>query len=243
MSSNETVSLAEEFWARVGGPPPFPRDLEPVALISEGIAVATLRRLSPATAAGWLGRRSLDFPLRPERRPLDGLIVAYRGAVILFLNKSLSEEERRVVLAHEFGHFLADYDRPRRRAVARLGPDVVAVLDGERPATTAEDLAAVLAGVPLSLHVHYLERGFDPNRLAATDRVERRANELACELLAPRAVVLARCAELGLPHQPGRWEELLRKGFGFPPRWARAYASFLLRLTRPRPTFSELLGL
>ena len=60
--------------------------------------------------------------------------------------------------SHEFGHFLADYEAPRERIRRRLGPGLLAVLDGKQNATPAEQLGATLAGVELGAHVHFMDR-------------------------------------------------------------------------------------
>src|SRR5262249_31059604 len=157
----------------------------------------------PSAARGWLWQRGTRLPLGVPDRSLAGCIVAYRGRAGMFLEERLSAAETRVVLAHELAHYLADYEQPRARVTRRLGPEVLAALDGERPPTTAEGLAATLTGVALNVHAHYMDRDFDPGRLTATDRVEQAANDLACELLAPRREVLARVA--GLPQTNAAW--------------------------------------
>jgi hypothetical protein len=169
--------------------------------------------------------------------------MAYRDGAVIFLAAGLEAADERVTLGHELGHFLGDYEWPRRRAVSRLGPGILPVLDGERLPTPAEEIAGVLAGVALAAHVHYLERGFDPRRQAAVNRVERAATELACELLAPRQVMGDRAAARQLPDYPEPWVALLRDEFGFPRSWADLYAGRLLRRRDRRRGFSDSLGL
>ncbi len=242
MTDEQLARLADDFWARAGAPAPFPRDLERILSWTAPVFVVRLRGLRPASARAWLWQRGTRLPLAVPDRPLDGCVVAYRGSAGLFLEARLGAEDGRVVLAHEFAHFLADYELPRARAVRRLGPSVLPALDGERPATEVEGLAAALAGVPLDVHVHYMGRGFDPGR-PATDLVERTANELACELLAPRGEVLARARAGRLPDGPDAWQRLLAGAFGLPPRWAAAYAVRLLRQRRGGRSFSDILGI
>ena len=140
-------------------------------------------------------------------------------------------------MAHEFAHYLAEYLAPRERAVRRLGPTVLPVLDGDRPPTAAEQWAGALAGVSLGLHAHYLERAYDPARDADTDAAERRANVLGLELLAPwREVVAAADGSAAV------LEPLLIGRYGLPAAWAAGYAR---RLTREvaKPTPSRTWGL
>src|SRR4051812_27409151 len=100
MTSQEIVERAAEFWERSGSSPPFPRDLEPVVLLGTPLVVISLAELAPSTIVRWLSRRGIRFPLRLEDRPLDGCIVAWRGRVMIFLEKHLGPEDRRVILAH-----------------------------------------------------------------------------------------------------------------------------------------------
>ena len=69
------------------------------------------------------------------------------------------EDEQRFTLAHELAHFLRDYWRPRQMAQQRLGAEAVAILDGKRPPTPQERLAALLREVPLGFHVHLISLG------------------------------------------------------------------------------------
>src|SRR5262249_5225675 len=148
----------------------------------------------------------------------------------------------RVILAHELGHFLADYEWPRRRVLRRLGPSVLPVLDGDRPPSGAEELAGVLARVPPGAPAPFMERGFAPQSPAATGRVERTASALACELLAPRRAVRDVGSSRGLPDGPDSLVGLLRDEFGLPESWAAEYAIRLLRGRARGRTFTDLLG-
>jgi hypothetical protein len=243
MTTPRITDLAAEFWSRVDVPASFPRDLEQAALLAAPIWVVRQSDLRPRTARSWLCRRGFGLPLTVRDRPLDGCIVAYRGRAVIFLEAGLAAAQTRVIFAHEFGHYLADYESPRRRVLRRLGPSVLPVLDGERQPTPAEELAAVLAGVPLGVHVHYMERSRDPRLTAATSCIERTASALACELLAPREEALAVAHERGLPSRPEPWRRLLVERFGFPDAWAGAYALRLLVERRRRRRFTDRLGL
>jgi hypothetical protein len=242
MKAAQIETLAAVFWERAGVPGAFPRKLEPAILLAVPVGVVRLENLVPVTVRRWFLRRGIRLPLEVPERPLDGCIVAYGGQAVIFLAADLVADQERVILAHELGHFLADYEWPRQRIVKRLGASLLPVLDGARSPSPAEDLAGVLAGVSLGAHVHYMERGFDPRSIALTDRVERIASELGCELLAPRQTVLARARERQLPDKMGSWTKLLREEFGLPECWADRYAARLLHWT-VRRTFTDLLGL
>jgi hypothetical protein len=234
--------LAAEFWERVGAPAPFPRDLERPIVLTTPVFVVRLEGLCLAGVREWFTRRRAGLPLEAPERPLNGCLVAYRGRVGIFLDARLRRREERVVLAHEFGHYLSAYEWPRGRAMSRLGPSVLAVLDGLRRPTPAEELAGVLTRVPLGVHAHYMDRTFDPRRWAVIEGVERTANALACELLAPAQAVREEARQAGLPAEAAAWGRLLEDRFGFPVPWAGAYAAHLLSQGRGR-RFTDTLGL
>jgi IrrE N-terminal-like domain len=242
MTTEQLVRLAAEFRERARVRPGERFDLEGAVVRTTPVFVVRLRRLRPVGARNWLWQRGTRLPLAVEDRPLAGCVVAYRGQAGIFLERALSAEDARAVLAHEFAHYLAHYELPRSRVARRLGASVLPALDGERPASETEGLAAALAGVPLEVHTHCMDRGFDPGRVAAVDAVERGANGLACELLAPRREVLGRARTGRLPEEAGAWARLLREEFGLPESWAVAYAGHLVG-KRPRRSFSETLGI
>jgi hypothetical protein len=243
MKAEHLEALAADFWARAGQPAGFPRDLERAIPLAVSVGIVRLDGLRPIRVHRWLLRHGLRLPLNVTDRPLDGCIVAYRGRGVIFLAAGLDAAQERVILAHELGHYLADYESPRRRALRRLGASVLPILDGQRQPSPGEDLAGVLAGLTLGAHVHYMDRGFDLARLAAVDRAERTASELACELLAPRRAVLALAEAGSLPNSPDPWRQLLREQFGLSADWSQLYAARLFRQSRGRRTFTDLLGL
>jgi hypothetical protein len=236
MSPEVVSALACDFWDRVGWPT-FPCDLEGVLLLATPVWPVRLAGLAPGAVRQWLRSRRIDLPLDIPERPLDGCIVAYRDHAVIFVEAALPADEARLILAHEFAHYLADYERPRLRAVRRLGPTLLPVLDGARGASVPERLAAALADVSLQVHVHYMDRSEGP-RLVATRRVEAAANALACELLAPRRVVRSAASRAG----SNDWRRLLVEVFGLPPRWAAIHGARLARDKRRRRTFTDLLG-
>jgi hypothetical protein len=244
MDTKTLVDLAASFWDRVAELPPFPRNLEATIAQVTPVWVVPRPDLRPGVAQAWLRQRRLRLPLHLPDRPLDGCILAFRGVAVIFVDETLPTAERRVIVAHEFAHYLAEYEWPRDRARRRLGPTLAPLLDGIRPATPAENWAAALAGVRLEAHVHYMERTFDPCCLAAVDHVERTANALACELLAPQSAVRAEACQSGLGlGDCSPWQRLLEERFGLPARWAIAYAGQLLTEARRHRSFCDRLGL
>jgi IrrE N-terminal-like domain len=182
---------AESFWSRTGSrPPPFPRDLRKAIALGLPLAVVDLPGLRLATVQAWLSARDAPLELGTVDRRVHACLVAYAGRGVVFLEGADPDDERRYSLAHEVGHFLLEHDHPRRRASERLGERALEVLDGRRPALTTERVDALLAGVLLSVDVHFLDRNaMGVPEHAAASSAERRAEILALELLAPAEAV------------------------------------------------------
>jgi Zn-dependent peptidase ImmA (M78 family) len=154
--------------------------------------------------------------------------VARYGQGIIFLDGSDPGDEQRFSLAHELAHFLRDYLRPRCLASQRLGESVLEVLDGDRPPRHEERVHALLAGIQLGFHVHLMERSPDGNIVSdAIEDVERDADRLALELLAPSAEVLEEARQ----YPPERRRETLVHAlvdvYGLPVTLAAYYALLL----------------
>jgi hypothetical protein len=236
MTASWVEAEAQAFWRLVGELPPFPRNLDAILPLALPLAVVLLPALGLDRIEEWLARRGSTYYFPCEDRRLRGCLIAYAGHGILFVDGADHADERRFTLAHEAAHFLIDYLRPREAAIARLGAGIVAVLDGHRPPTRAERIDAVLAGCTIGVHIHLLGRDGDH---ATTNAVaEERADQLACELLAPEAEVVRR---LGTMCDESALESALRDGFGLPAPKAAAYAGRLFRGWRPAPSFVEWL--
>ena len=78
--------IAEEFWAQVGEPEPFPRLLEPAVLWVLPLAVFKLPRLWVRDVQGWLAARGVRFQLETGDRPLHGCLFAFGGRGCVLLN-------------------------------------------------------------------------------------------------------------------------------------------------------------
>jgi len=120
------------------------------------------------------------------------------------------------------------------------------VLDGLRSPTAEERLAGVLRGVPLGVYSHLGRRSSyghidDPNIL----HMEDKADQLALELLAPLAGVVAAIRNR-LPLQDGSSEDavlsLLRERYGLPQGIAQVYARTVLSAAQSGRSFREWLG-
>ncbi|MCC6179780.1 MAG: hypothetical protein IT305_31085 [Chloroflexi bacterium] len=227
--------VAEQFWHHADGAPSrFPRDLRDALAWALPVTTVELSRLSVARVDGWLAEHAAGRQLDIPNRPLRACMLAIDGHGLLFIDATDEEDERRFSLAHEAAHYLVEYAVPHARARARLGDDVLPVLDGRRTSSPDERIGALLSGVSLGLRLHLMERTSDGHApghglLAA----ERRADDLAFELLAPVDEV-----RTALPHGARRTliEATLRATFGLPAAPARGYASRLA----PRPPAGSL---
>ena len=165
--------IADEFWRRVPDlaavrPRPIRAAAEaalPVTLVDD------LDPLTPAAVASWLLRHGHVAGVDGDERLL-GCLHAARGFGHLFVQPGQGEARERFTVAHETAHFLLHHDLPRREA----GGAVLAVLDGDRPATPAERLNGALTARPVRPHVH-LYRG------ESEDAAEDECDALAALLL------------------------------------------------------------
>jgi hypothetical protein len=219
------AQLTRRFWTAVGDPPPFPRDLRHVLPWLPDLHFEEVSHLTLASAAKHFARRNIPFPTTEPDRKLSGCFGA-SGRISLILVDSTQEfAEQRAALAHELGHYLRDYQEPRRKATERLGTTILEVLDGVRPPTAVERLAGVLRGVTVGCHTHFLDR----DRWGGVARAEVReaedaADRLAFELLAPFDAVNAAATP-----ERGALAVRLTADFGLPTAMAAKYATVLVR--------------
>jgi len=246
MTRVAVVQLCEQLWERVGEIEAFPRNLEGLYIWALPIARVVLPALWADDVQRWLEQHVLEGSVGPQRR-LHACLIAREGRGFVLIDGSDPPEEQRLSLAHEAGHFLLDYDRPRQQVGATLGPTALPLLDGSRAPSQQERVLAVLNGFALQPHIHLMERDGDGLTCGAVAGAECAADELALELLAPEAVVLAMLPAVtaGAPFatRVGSVETLLRRQFGLPRRIAAPYARRLLRLRSSGPDTAEWLGL
>jgi hypothetical protein len=221
------AAAAESFWSEAGVEPAFPRAIRRAVARSQPISVVTLSVLHVAKAEGWLRRQGIAINIDVVNRPLRACLVAHAGAGIIFVDGADTEDEQRFSIAHELAHFLVDYLAPRRAAVARLGEDILDVLDGARPARTDERVVGLLANVTVGPHVHLMGRCGDLGRPEEIERAESMADALARELLAPWDVVTRQTAHLAIAGDVPAITRLLVERFGLPTIPAKQYAARL----------------
>ncbi|MBA4192343.1 MAG: hypothetical protein C0467_30600 [Planctomycetaceae bacterium] len=216
------ADLAANFWARVGESLPFPRDLRHVIASAVPLSVIELRGVSVDGVRHWFERISLPIPLDEPDRPLRACLVAWLGDGFAFVDALDDAGEQRFSIAHELGHFLRDYLKPRETVARRLGASALEVLDGRRPPTPIERFQAVLRNVPIGPFTHLLRRDDSGVPLSAAEREsELAADRLAFELLAP-------AAELNDPRDRAELITRLVSEFGLPLLQATQYAALLL---------------
>jgi hypothetical protein len=217
--------LADRFWADAGGAPNrFPREPSEAITWALPIHVESLPRLSIAAVNAWLAARAVDLRLSLPDRPLRACVLVH-GDGLLFVDGADDEAEQRFSLAHEVAHYLVEYALPRGRACERLGPSILPVLAGQRRPSRDERIGALLAGVQLAVRLHLMERTPDGHPAGReVSAAERRADELAFELLAPIDAVRAR---LGAGATREGVERLLGWTFGLPAAPAGVYARHL----------------
>jgi hypothetical protein len=230
------AETAAGFWEAAGSPEPFPRTLRgPLLRCPFDLTVKDLPHLAVRGVQRYLAGLGVAWACGGPDRRLRACLAAQAGAGFIFLDAEDEPPERVFSLAHELGHFLWHYWGPRGRACGRLGEGVAEVFDGRRPPTRTERARALLAGVPLGLHVHLMERG--PRREFLSEEAavaEEEADRLAYELLAPAADVLAAA---GGEADRASVAGVLREAFGLPAAQAADYSGLLL----PPPPVDPLL--
>lgn len=234
----QVAEAANAFWHEADLPVAFPRDLRRAIALTLPVSIVLLSELQVAEVQAWLQRQGRIVDMTVNNRPLRACLIAHSGTGFIFVDGGDQESEQRFSIAHELAHFLLDYLAPRQEAVARLGGEILEVLDGVRPARVEERAVALLTGVPARTHVHLLGRAEEEAAAEAIDFAESRADALALELLAPWADVSRLIAELGINGERGAIVRLLSDRYGLPLVPARRYAA---RFSPRRQSESALL--
>jgi hypothetical protein len=211
--------------------------MERAAVIALPLMLVKLPRLTVEALAAWLWQRGVSLAAPLCEGEMAGCVVAHRGHAVIFLSATDPDDERRATLAHEVAHLLLHYLAPRDRALRALGPAILEVLEGERQATFAERTKGALRDVQLGVHVHVLPRD---TRRSIISRVEREADELGLQLVAPREAVLDYMRAAGLTSiRPGECRLELARQFGLPQDWFLGYAPE--ERTQPRDRLGAML--
>jgi Zn-dependent peptidase ImmA (M78 family) len=216
---------AAAFWEPIPEKHCFPRHLEEHLSIYYDASITLLSTLTVKRVHGWLTASGIPNQSPEHDRRLDGCIVAHHGHAFLLIDDALQPDERRMIVAHETAHFWIDYEWPRRRVASRFGQAGVELLDQERALSDADLLMATAAGVRIQTYYHYHAKSAQQE-----SEVERRANTLACLLIAPPNNVISEAARRHIAcDDDARWLTLLHQQFGMPERWGRGYLPLLAR--------------
>lgn len=198
--------LADEVWQACPEDVRHARDIDAAVAWSASLALVTLPRLTLSDVRDWLADHGVSAA-GDDTTPLRGFLTAYRGVGIIAVDGKLDTVERRFTVAHEVGHFLLDYQLPRRRT-RRDAPNLLEVVDGVREPTASDRAQAVLARVPLGPHTHQLARAGDsaPDTVqeSAAGGAEDTASRFALELLSPWADALDLVRDAARREQPYR---------------------------------------
>lgn len=170
--------------------PSFPRDLATTAPLTMPVSIIIRPSLTTAVVARTLHAATGRGGANLRIRPLRGFLVAHSGCGMIFLDDD-DLASMRFALAHELAHFVGHYLSRRELAIARLGPDIVHVLDGARAATAQERLAAIFLGCPLGTFTDVMERDDGVPLNARAEIMEYEADEAAFLALAPVGAVVA----------------------------------------------------
>lgn len=196
------------------------------------VAIIEINDLTVSRIRDWLREREIIYSIHETDRSLHGLLLAARGTALVFINADLPEPEKRFASLHEVGHFIFDHLLPRTRVLER-DPDLLAVIDGHRAATSQERARAFLQGIDLGIHTHLLDREHDGEVPVNSSHHEDSASAFAAEFLAPipRAIELLKDANVvSLPYRDAlaQSSELLSEYFAIPQPAARLRARDVL---------------
>lgn len=248
MSSSDNIiyieNIALEFWTLAGGVSDYPCDMLSAITFTFPLEVYAIPQLRVSHIKEWTSRNGVAYSIRGRnRRRLHGCLLAYHGKGVIFYDTDDPLDEQRITLAHELGHYLVDYDAPRKRAASILGPTILPVLDGDRVPTSTERLHAVLSAVHLGAMCHVMERPDEGLPSNFVLDIEDRADRLALELLAPASLLQEQMLQSPLRGFKTRLAFLtqhLRTVYGLPERIASSYARYILRQLG-EPTFRDQL--
>jgi len=242
------LRIADRFWETARHIEcAFPRDIESAIAWSVPLCIVRVPDLWVHKVETYLRHKQLPALIGAADRPLHGCVIAIRGKGLMIVDGTDAPNELRFTFAHEVAHFLADYQEPRFRTLAKLGPRIEEVLNGERLPTIAERVDGLLANTPIGLYTHFMHRDDTGSADGSTLEVEHQADELALELIAPEKDVW-RSLPKGLAERPydkrvASLRRLLVRRFGLPSEAAHKYADGLCRSRFGGKSVREWLGI
>lgn len=241
-------AIADYFWHLVGCAEPFPRRLEASIAMALPVTIVSLPSLSVSQIEGWLSERQVRCPINVSDRRLSACVVAQGGHGVIFVDGADAEDERRFSIAHDAGHFIADYWLPRVSALQRLGKSIQPVLDGLRPPTVEERVDGLVTGLPLPTFSNLMDRDEDGLADARyTILREDVADQVALELLAPRRDFerLYRHSRINrdAPDAVEQTTKLAIATFGLPERIATRLAEHHMMRAQSSQSVRQILGM
>ncbi|MEW8143902.1 MAG: hypothetical protein AB2777_20495 [Candidatus Thiodiazotropha endolucinida] len=241
-------AIADYFWHLVGSTESFPRQLERSIAMALPVTIVSLPSLTVSQIEDWLRERQVRCPINVTDRRLRACIVAQGGHGVIFVDGADAEDERRFSVAHDAGHFLADYWLPRTAALLRLGDSIQPVLDGFRPPTVEERINGLVTGLSLPTFSNLMGR--DEDGLADTRHTILRediADQVALELLAPRCDFERLCSNSRIdrdaPDAVEQTTKLAVAAFGLPARIATRLAERHRMRTQSLRSVRQILGM
>ena len=238
---------ANWFWKRAGGGPDFPADISYAAMCALEVYVEEVSDLTTVAAASRIEGVDIVIPDGVGERRIHGcLAVGRRGAAIL-VEKNDDDAQKRFTIAHECAHFILEVRTNQERAAIRLGNDFSSILHGLREATSIERIDARLHGVSSDPLVHFMDRtatgGYGCWRI---HEAECLADDLAVEILAPRAELIARLSSLGpmgFSESLSAARRIAERRFGLTETTAEWYCNRVVWQLMKGPSTAERFGL
>jgi Zn-dependent peptidase ImmA (M78 family) len=240
--------ISREFWRQSKLPYSFPLDIERAISRTKPIFIVSLPQLTIGKVEAYLIENNIPHRFDYQDRNLHGFIFVQYGYGYVFINGSDPIQERRFTLAHELAHFLVDYEIPRKRVIERLGPMIAEVLDGLREPSINERLSGIISNVNLYSMTHLL----DDSQMSGFKQItvwntERRADQLALELLAPFRKVhedfVLRNSNESDQKEFDVLFDLLSETYGIPTSIALSYGDYLAKAFKGGPTLEEEWGI
>src|SRR5258706_10669283 len=149
--TGEEQQLIDIFWDLAGEVEPFPRSLERTIAMVLPIAVIKMPRLALGSIETWLRSRQIPYAFNCKSRFVRGCLVSYGGKGFIFCDGTDPYDEIHFTLAHEVGHFLADYWYPRQKAVSKFGIGILDVFDGIREPTITERVHSIFESTRIGI--------------------------------------------------------------------------------------------
>ena len=238
--TSEEQQIVDSFWQMAGEIEPFPRSLERAISLALPVAIIKLPHLALGSIETWLSLRQIDYSFNCSSRFVRGCLICFGGKGFIFCDGSDPLDEIRLTLAHETGHFLADYWHPRQKVINKFGTGILEVFDGVREPTVTERLYSIFESTSIGIITNLMDR---QDAKDTTWTAEDKADKIGFELLAPASDVL-KTMDFSMTTYSQRLEVLWKKLAGeyhLPIYAAKTYAGVLLRTIGKGPSWAETL--